>query len=124
MQLGTFVVLLYTPIRQHRLLESIDTALCAGDFEKLSKLCYITQYTKQFKASNEDCSGGSLEDGTSQPIRLQQPSLPDLEPDMHVEYAELIADVDLLMMQSFPAAAASGCFRERSNTIYFLHCKV
>ena len=42
--LRRLVGLLYEAIRQHRLLESIDTALCAGDFEKLTELCCITEY--------------------------------------------------------------------------------
>ena len=112
--------MLYTAIRQHRLLESIDTALCAGDIEKLSKLCCITQYTKLLKAcsSNEDCSGGGLEDGTTQPIRLQQPMLPDLESDMHVEYAELIADVEKSFADDaeFPCCNCERLFQRKRVT--------
>ena len=35
-----------------------------------------------------------MEDGDSQPIRLQRPNLPDLETDLYVEHAELIADIE------------------------------
>ena len=34
-QLRRFLHLLYEGIRHHRLLESIDTALCAGDFKTM-----------------------------------------------------------------------------------------
>ena len=73
--LKRLVGLLYEAIRQHRLLGSIDTALRAGDFEKLTKLCGISDYNKICSSD----SGADVEDGDSQPIRLQQPNLPDLE---------------------------------------------
>ena len=38
------VVLLYEAIRLHRLLDNIDTGLCAGDFQKLVKVCDIEDY--------------------------------------------------------------------------------
>ena len=41
--LKRLVGLLYEAIRQHRLLGSIDTALCAGDFEKLTN--YVASQT-------------------------------------------------------------------------------
>ena len=84
--------MLYESIRQHRLLESIDTALCAGDFEKLRKICDISEYKVLLSACSSVQSTMS-EDGVNQPIRLQQPNLPHLETDMHLEHAELIADV-------------------------------
>ena len=90
------VCLLYDAIRQHRLLESIDTALCAGDLEKLLKLCAIS-YGKLFSSidSNEDnCGAADSGDAVDEPIRLQQPNLPDLESHLHVEHAELIAEVE------------------------------
>ena len=42
-------------------------------------------------------------DSVDQPIRLQQPNLPNLETDMHLENAELIANVEkkFLKMQNF-----------------------
>ena len=87
--------MLYDAIRQHRLLERIDTALCAGDLEKLLKLCAVS-YGKLFSSidSNEDsCGAADSGDAVDEPIRLQQPNLPDLESHLHVEHAELIAEV-------------------------------
>ena len=93
-RLRRLVCLLYKAIRQHRLLESIDIALCAGNFEKLSKLCGISHCKLFSSDSNEDsCGTADSEDAVDQPIRLQQPNLPDLESHLHVEHAELIADV-------------------------------
>ena len=95
-QLRRLVCLLYDAIRQHRLLESIDTALCAGDLEKLLKLCAVS-YDKLFRSidSNEDsCGTADSEDAVHQPIRLQQPKLPDLESHLHVEHAQVIADIE------------------------------
>ena len=45
--------------------------------------------------SNEDsCGTADSEDAVDQPIRLQQPKLPDLESHLHVEHAEVIAEVE------------------------------
>ena len=59
-QLRRFLHLLYEAIKQHRLLESIDIALCTGDFEKLSKLCAIS-YRKLLSStgSNEDTASAA-----------------------------------------------------------------
>ena len=91
--LRRFVGLLYEAIRQHRLLESIDTALCVGEFEKLTKLCAISDYNDLLKTCSSD-SAADVEDGDSQLITLQQPNLPDLETDLYVEHPELIADIE------------------------------
>ena len=50
-------------------------------------------------------------DSANQPIRLQQPNLPDLETHLHIQHAELIADVEksLLLMQNFLAVVVSDC---------------
>lgn len=88
-----FLVLLYEAIRYHHLLDSIDTALCAGDFETLSKICGIVDYKVLFR----ECAGDQdplLDKGTNQSIRLQQPNLPDVETDLHLQHAELIANVE------------------------------
>ena len=92
-QLRRLVFLLYDAIRQYRLLERIDTALCAGDLEKLQAV----SYGKLFSSidSNEDsCGAADSGDAVDEPIRLQQPNLPDLESHLHVEHAELIAEVE------------------------------
>ena len=90
--LRRFLILLYEAIRQHRLLDSIDTALCAGDFEKLLTICGIVDCKALFTACSTEDSA-SFKDGGNQPIRFQQPNLPDLETNLHLQHAELIADV-------------------------------
>ena len=60
------------------------------------KLCAVS-YGKLFSSidSNEDsCGAADLGDAVNEPIRLQQPNLPDLESHLHVEHAELIAEVE------------------------------
>ena len=60
------------------------------------KLCAVS-YGKLFSSidSNEDsCGAADLGDAVDEPIRLQQPNLPDLESRLHVEHAELIAEVE------------------------------
>ena len=70
-QLRRLVCLLYEAIRQNRLLESNDTALCAGNFNRLSKLCGISHCKLFSSDSNEDsCGTADSEDAVDQPIRL------------------------------------------------------
>ena len=54
--------------------------------------CGISDYNDLRKTCSSD-SAADVEDGDSQPIRLQQHNLPDLETDLYVEHAELIADI-------------------------------
>ena len=60
------------------------------------KLCAVS-YGKLFRSidSNEDsCGTADSEDAVHEPIRLQQPKLPDLESHLHVEHAQVIADIE------------------------------
>ena len=90
--LRRLLCLLYEAVRHHKMLHSIDTALCVGDFETLCCLCCISDDKKLFSAgiSRSGCNAALNVD---QLIALQQPKLPDLESDLHVEHAELIADL-------------------------------
>ena len=90
--LRRLVGLLYEAISQHRQLESIDTALCARDFEKLTELCRITEYNVLMKVRSidENCSAAGLVDSEDQPIRLQKPKLPDLESELHINHSEKV----------------------------------
>ena len=93
--LRRLVVSVYEAIRQHRLLESIDVGLCAGDFEKLLEICRIEDCKVLFSASSCDASSiDALADSTDQLIRLQQPNLPDLESELCVLHATLISEVE------------------------------
>ena len=95
--LRRLVVLLYEAIRLHRLLDNIDTRLCAGDFKKLVQICDIVDYKVIFSASSISADAVSVDtvaDDTDLPIGLQQPNLPDLESELHVQYAAIISEVE------------------------------
>ena len=120
-QLRRLVCLLYEAIRQHRLLQSIYTALCAGDFAKLSKLCGISHCKLFSSDSNEDsCGAADSEDAVNQPIRLQQPNLPDLESHLHVEHAELIANVENVFADhaEYPCCSCERLFQRKQVTAF------
>ena len=82
-QLCKFLFLLYNTIREHSPLDSIDMALCAGDFEELCQLCGISDYTCLISTV---LSSGSCVEDAEEPRSLQQPKLPDLESDLHVTH--------------------------------------
>ena len=70
--LRTLLCLLYEVIRHHKMLHSIDTAVCAGDFETRCCLHCIYDYRELFSASMS-CSGCSAAlKVDDQPIALQQ----------------------------------------------------
>ena len=92
--LRRLVVLVYEAIRLHRLLDNI---LCAGDFKKLVQICDIEDYKVIFSASSISADVVSIDavaDDTDLPIGLQQPNLPDLESELHVQYAAIISEVE------------------------------
>ena len=118
--LRRFVVLLYEAIRLHRQLDRINSALCA-DFNSLVQICGLSDYKVLFKACSVDeaCSSaihvGLEDDDTSQPIRLQEPKLPDLKSDLHVEYAELI-EKDFADDAEFSCCSCERLFQRRKVT--------
>ena len=77
-----------------------------------------------FKACSVDeaCSSalhvGLEDDETSQPIRLQEPKLPDLESDLHVEHAELIEVIekDFADDAEFPCCSCERLFQRKNVT--------
>ena len=73
--------MLYEAIRLHRLLDNIDTGLCAGDFKKLVQICDIEEYKVLFSASSISADAVSVDavaDDTDLLIGLQQPNPTDL----------------------------------------------
>ena len=88
--LRRFMHLLYEAIRHHKMLHSIDTALWVGDFEKLCVLCQTSNYKKLFSIST--CNSV-----TDQPFTLQQPKLPNLESNLHIKKAEIIAKFEAMI---------------------------
>ena len=49
---------------------------------------------KHARVYSDDGSAAGLHHDSSQPIKLQEQKLPDIESDLHVEYAKLIADIE------------------------------
>ena len=89
--------MLYEAIRLHRLLDHIDTGLCAGDFKKLVQICDIEDYKVLVSTSSisaDAVSGDAVANDTDLPIGLQQPNLADLESELHVQYVAIISEVE------------------------------
>ena len=110
-------------IRLHRLLDDIDTGLCAGDFKKLAKICGIEDYKVLFAASSDSADASSvaaLVDDTDLPIRLQQPHLHDLETELHVRYAAIISEVEKLFADDaeFPCCSCERLFLRKQVTAF------
>ena len=143
-QLRRLVCLLYEAITQHRLLESIDTALCAGNFAN----SFLKNTPKRWRGSQplhvvrflppstsfslldllcvvchciEDiCGAADSEDAVDQSIRLQQPHLPDLESHLHIEHVELIANVEKKFADDaeFPCCSCERLLQRKQVTAF------
>ena len=84
-------------MKQSRLHRLLDNRLCAGDFKKLVQICDIEDYKVIFFASSISADAVSVDavaDDIDLPIGLQQPNLPDLESEFHVQYAAIISEVE------------------------------
>ena len=117
--LRRFLILLYEAIRQHRLLDSIDTALCAGDFEALLTICGMQDCKALFTTCSPDQTS-SLEDSANQPIRLQQSNLPDLETYLHLQHVGLIAEVEkkFALDAEFPCCSCERLLLRKQVTAF------
>ena len=104
------------------MLHSIDTALCVGDFETLCCLCCISDYKKLFTASMSRSGCSAALNVDDQPIALQQPKLPDLESDLHIEHAELIADLEKKLADDaeFPCCSCEQLQQRKQVTAFKL----
>ena len=78
-QLRKFVCLLYEASSYHKTIDSIDTVLCTGDFEKACALYSISDYKMLFSTSISSTSSVALVDVDEYSLSLQQSKLPDLE---------------------------------------------
>ena len=87
-------------------------------FASLALLCGIDDYTKLFSGSSTDNHADVKQ---SQPvIDLQQPNLPDIESVLHVEHAEMIAELEKKLADD-PEFACCSCERllQRKNVTAF-----
>ena len=105
---------LYGAMSNNKFITHIDKALSEGDFVGLCLGLGLSEYVNLLSPSNQSDFLSSPLDSSSRPqsVVLQEPNLPDLEPYLQVEHAELIMKRSWRTIRSFPAAAASGCSRE------------
>ena len=93
-KLRRFLAALYVRIRNHKHILSLDQALLSGDFEMLVKLCYDDDYQKILSSATVMDTSSNVSSIKDAPIWLQQLKLPDLEADMYLGYAEMIANLE------------------------------
>ena len=106
--LRNFLTTLYEAIRYHKLIAGIDTALRAGKFASLALLCGIDDYTKLFSGSSTDNHADVKQ--SQSVFDLQKPNLPDIESVLHVEHAEMIAELEKKLADD-PEFACCSCER-------------
>ena len=100
--LRSFVCLVYEARKLHTFLESVDTALCSGNFEKLSNLCNISNYGVLLSTKSNNTTGtAEPADDMKHSIRLQQPNLPNLEAILYIDNAELINETENKLNNDF-----------------------
>ena len=104
-KLCKFVCLLYEAIAYHKTIHSINMALSTGDYENACTLCSISDHKMLFTTSVSSTNSTALIDECS--LSLQQPKLPDLESYLHIEYAEVIAQLEKRLSDDaeFPCAS-------------------
>ena len=93
-KLRRFLAALYESIRNHKHILSLDQALQSGDFEMLVKFCYADDYQKILSSATVMDTSSNVSSIQNAPIGLQQLKLPDLEADLYLGYAEMIANVE------------------------------
>ena len=93
-KLCRFLAALHESIRNHKHILSLDQALQSGDFEMLVKLCYDDDYQKILSSATVMDTSSNVSGIQDAPIGLQQLKLPDLEADLYLGYAEMIANLE------------------------------
>jgi len=98
----------------------IDVALCAEDFEKLCKLCGMLHYKDLFSTEQTSDSCCDSNCNIAMPLRLQEPKLPDLESNMHVEHAALIAEIEKKFADDaeFPCCCCERLLQRKQVTAF------
>ena len=76
--------LVYEAMRCNRIIKSIDSTLRTGYFETLCKLCGIEEFKPLFSARRSGVTADML----------QEPKLLNLESQLRVDYARMIADLE------------------------------
>ena len=107
-KLRRFLAALYESIRNHKPILSLDQALLSG--EMLVKLCYDDDYQKILSSATVMDTSINVSSIQDAPIGLQQLKLPDLQPDLYLGYAEMIANLEKKLSDD---AAFACCSCER-----------
>ena len=76
--------LVYEAMRCNRIIKTIDSTLRTGDFETLCKLCGIEEFKPLFSVRRSGVTADML----------QEPKLLNLESQLRVDYARMIADLE------------------------------
>ena len=105
--LRRFVAALYESIRNHKHILSLDQALQSSDFEMLVKLCYDDAYQKILSSATVLYTSSNASSIQDAPIGLQQLKLPDLEADLYLGYAEMIANLEKILSDDAEFACCS-----------------
>ena len=93
-KLRRFLAALYESIRNNKHILSLDEALQSDDFEMLVKLCYDDDYQKSLSSETVMDTSSNVSSIQDAPVGLQQLQLPDLEADLYLGYAEMIANLE------------------------------
>ena len=107
--LRSFLKTLYEAIRSHKIIASIDSALRTGKFASLALWCGIKDYRKLF--SSEHNSHSTDTNCASKPtVDIQRPNLPDVESELQVKHAQMIAKLEKKLADD-PEFACCSCKR-------------
>ena len=109
--LRLFLILLYQTLRNHKFISSIDSALRSGSFESLALLCGYSRYQKLFSGTEK------VHDKL---LEIQQPSLPDLESKLHVQHAEMIAELEAKLADDpeYPCCSCERLHQKKNVTAF------
>ena len=115
-RLRTFLTKLYEAMRKHRFIASIDCYLRAGNFSLLVSMLDLKPYNKLFQTDSMDNTGAShkVRVGSRPELVIQRPNLPNLESELYVDHAVLIAKLDKKVVDD-PEFTCCSCER--------LHCR-
>ena len=91
------------------MIASIDSALKTGKFASLALWCGIKDYRKLF--SSEHNSNSTDTNCASKPtVDIQRPNLPDVESELQVKHAQMIAELEKKLADD-PEFACCSCER-------------
>ena len=95
----------YEAIRYHKLIASINSSLRAGKFATLAAYCGFSDYTKLYSrdSTEKDCA-------PKPKLDIQKQKLPDIESELLVKHAGMIAELEKKLGDD-PEFASCSCER-------------